>query len=86
MALRAGSGAAPDAMFRRAGCSGADSARWAQAGIEPTIGEMLDDPVIMAVMRRDGVTAGDIAAVIRDVMRRRIAARSGPGPTAEVKT
>jgi hypothetical protein len=35
------------------------------AGTEPDLGELLADPVIHAVMRRDGVTLGDLCAVIR---------------------
>lgn len=50
---------------------------WAQAGIEPSIGEMLNDPIVVALMRRDRITAEQIEATIRDVTRRRRMAHIG---------
>jgi hypothetical protein len=32
---------------------------WAQAGIEPEVGDFLDDEVIQAVLERDGLTDAD---------------------------
>ncbi|MEA2754303.1 MAG: hypothetical protein QOJ54_592 [Aliidongia sp.] len=40
------------------------------AGIEPDLIDLLADPVTHAVMRRDGVTLGDLCAVIRTGRRR----------------
>jgi hypothetical protein len=37
---------------------------------EPTLKEILSDPVTKAVMRADGVEAGDIEAMLRDIAER----------------
>lgn len=41
-----------------------------EAGAQPSIREMLEDPIVVALMRRDGVTAEQVESVICDVMRR----------------
>lgn len=41
---------------------------------EPSLAELLDDPVAEAVMRRDRVAADDVVALFDD-LRRRLAAR-----------
>jgi hypothetical protein len=55
--------------------------RWKQAGIEPSIDELLDDDVMVPVMRSAGLCAGDLRALVvetagrvneaRDWLRRR---------------
>jgi hypothetical protein len=47
---------------------------WRGAGIEPRLDEMLDDPVVQLVLRRDGLTAADVRRVV-DGTRFRIMAR-----------
>jgi|GEM_PF-2534710 hypothetical protein len=47
------------------------------AGEEPDLFDLLADPVIHAVMRRDGVTLTDLCAVIR-TGRLRLATRDDP--------
>jgi hypothetical protein len=37
---------------------------WRVAGIEPALNEVLRDPLVHQVMRRDGVTFDELAAVI----------------------
>ena len=37
---------------------------WREAGSEPTLAEALSDPIVHAVMRRDGVTFGELVCVI----------------------
>jgi hypothetical protein len=37
---------------------------WARAGIEPRLAEMLADPLVHQVMRRDGVTEAALRGVI----------------------
>lgn len=37
---------------------------WREAGIEPLLNEVLGDPLVRQVMRRDGVTFGDLVGVI----------------------
>jgi hypothetical protein len=45
-----------------------------QAGVEPALDDMLADPIIQAVMRRDGVTSADLRAAIEQVRDRHAAA------------
>lgn len=37
---------------------------WREAGIEPRLPDVLSDPLVHQVMRRDGVTSGELASVI----------------------
>lgn len=37
---------------------------WREAGIEPSLCEVLNDPLVHQVMRRDGVTFDELAGVI----------------------
>ena len=39
---------------------------------EPTLAEMLSDPVIHAVMQADGVDPGDVRALMEKVRRERL--------------
>jgi len=45
------------------------SDRFAGSGIEPTIEELLSDPLTAAVMRRDGVTEDGLRALITSTRR-----------------
>jgi hypothetical protein len=38
--------------------------KWSQAGQEPALAEVLADPIIHLVMRRDGVTLAQLRGVI----------------------
>jgi hypothetical protein len=40
---------------------------WAWHGIEPRVDEMLADPIVLALMRSDGVTSDDARALMRGV-------------------
>jgi hypothetical protein len=40
---------------------------WASAGIEPSLDEMLADPVVVVVMDSDAVTEDDVRALFRAV-------------------
>jgi hypothetical protein len=53
--------------------------RYDSAGIEPDLVDLLADPVIHAIMRRDGVTLGELCAVIR-TGRRRLGTLPDPMP------
>lgn len=46
---------------------------------EPTLDELLEDPVACALMRRDGVEAAEVRALMRDLGRRLSAAGKGGG-------
>ncbi|HXQ50589.1 MAG TPA: hypothetical protein VN802_05805 [Stellaceae bacterium] len=51
---------------RRPAPSANGAARWGKAGIEPDLAEMLADPVVRLVMRRDGVSLDELLAVVAD--------------------
>lgn len=38
---------------------------WARAGVEPSLADMLADPIVQALMQADGVYAGDLMMIIR---------------------
>jgi len=40
--------------------------RWDRPGEEPSLAEMLSDPVVDSVLRRDGLTPDDVMAVMND--------------------
>jgi len=48
---------------------------WHEPGIEPSLKEMLDDPLIQFVMKRDGVTRADIETLIGSMRARFISAK-----------
>jgi hypothetical protein len=51
----------PPAASRR-GCPG--GTRWLAAGKEPALADMLADPMVALVMRRDGVSPAQLRAVV----------------------
>lgn len=44
--------------------------RWLQPGVQPALQEMLDDPIVRSVMRRDGVTRGEVEELVGNLLRR----------------
>jgi hypothetical protein len=48
---------------------------WRKAGEEPDLAEVLADPLVHLVMRRDGVSLAQLQSVIA---RARVALRAGP--------
>ncbi len=42
---------------------------WRHAGIEPAIDDMLADPIVHAIMRRDGIGEGEVRAAIAHARR-----------------
>ena len=46
--------------------SALDARRWSRAGEEPDLADLLADPVVHLVMRRDGVSTAELLAVITD--------------------
>ena len=44
--------------------------RYHSAGVEPTLFEVTSDPIVRALMRRDGVTLVDIWTLVTDVRAR----------------
>ena len=49
---------------------------WSEAGPEPKLSEMLADPIVHLVMRRDGLTMDDLHAAVR-LGRARLGATAG---------
>lgn len=37
---------------------------WGRAGIEPSVADLLDDPMTALIMRRDGIGRGDVMAAV----------------------
>ena len=37
---------------------------WSQAGVEPTLSEMLADPIVHLVMARDGLSRADVERAV----------------------
>lgn len=50
---------------------------------EPVLEELLDDPVLHAVMARDGIDRATLEAVIADARRRLGSGRHHPAPTEQ---
>jgi len=47
-----------------------DCLPWGRPGIEPPLREVLADPLVQAVMRRDGVSRAALESVIAHAQRR----------------
>lgn len=43
---------------------------WSRAGIEPSLAEVLADPVVHLVLRRDGLTPSDLRQAVNAACRR----------------
>ena len=43
---------------------------WQEARLEPSLREIMSDPIVQAVMRRDGLTCQDVWRVIEAARRR----------------
>jgi hypothetical protein len=56
------------------------SREWVEAGQEPALTDLLADPVVHLVMRRDGVTMTELCNHIAAARRRLGFARLGDGP------
>ena len=52
---------------------------WTRGGIEPSIDELLSDPIAVAVMQRDGLRPEDVREAIHECRRRREAGLLWPG-------
>lgn len=51
---------------------------WSAGGCEPRLDEVLADPIVHQIMRRDGVSPGDLRALVA-----RVRARAGGGTTSD---
>ena len=57
---------------------------WRQAGVELTLQEVMAEPIVHLVMRRDGLTPEDVWAVVGEVTRRQAAALASPATSLTV--
>ncbi len=44
--------------------------KWMERGAEPSLRELMDDPLTQAVMRRDGLTAEEVWIAIREAQKK----------------
>jgi hypothetical protein len=47
-----------------------ESQPWGKAGVEPPLNELLADPVVRAIMQRDGVTTAALTTIIASAVSR----------------
>ena len=45
--------------------------KWSEAGIEPKLDDVLADPLVRAVMRRDGVTSEELRSILEALRAQR---------------
>ena len=64
------SGAPHISMSRSARHDHAGKPDWSKAGIEPTLTEVMNDPIVHLVMRRDSLTPDEVWSVINAARRR----------------
>jgi hypothetical protein len=55
--------------------------KWIERGAEPSLRELMDDPLTKAVMQRDGLTAEQVWIAIREAQRK-LAQQSSAEPRA----
>ena len=66
--------------------TGRDSAGkpdWSGAGIEPALADVMNDPLVRLVMRRDSLTPGEVWSVVNAVRRRQNRDRAGADQPAD---
>ena len=51
---------------------------------EPTLDEMLFDPTVITMMKRDGVAPDDVRVLLQEMSRRLKRLRVSPGPPAQL--
>jgi len=57
---------------------------WRRAGVELALDEVMAEPIVHLVMRRDGLTPEDVWAVVEEVRRRHAEAPASPAVTFTV--
>jgi hypothetical protein len=60
---------------------GAMNSKWDQVGVEPSLSEILDDPIVQTIMRYDRIGPDDVRAAMRDACRRHV---SSPAPGSTI--
>jgi hypothetical protein len=57
---------------------------WTEAGIEPRIRDLLNDPIVQTLMRADGVRVADVLAIIFKDNNRSATRKTSSGVSAIV--
>lgn len=57
---------------------------WGKAGVEPSVEELMADPMAALLLRRDGIGRGDVLAAVADA--RRALATAPPAPPTDAPT
>ena len=57
--------------------------KWAQAGVEPKIDDMIADPLVGVVMRHDGVSTEELRSMLEALRARRREAPDDSPPVGE---
>lgn len=52
---------------------------WMRDNTEPCLDEVLRDPIVAALMRRDGITERHVREIVQRALRQPAPARHGPG-------
>jgi hypothetical protein len=70
--------AAPGSGTERAARQARGRADWSRAGAEPSVAEVLEDPLVHLVLRRDGLTPSDLRRAMETARSGWIPADRGP--------
>ena len=57
---------------------------WRRAGVELALHEVMAEPIVHLVMRRDGLRPEDVWAIVGEVRRRQAAAPASPATSLTV--
>ena len=57
--------------------------KWATAGVEPSLHDMMADPIVRVVMRHDGVSSEELRGMIEALRARRREAAAKAKPADE---
>ncbi len=59
--------------------------KWAEAGVEPELDEMIADPLVRAVMRHDGVSTEELRGMLETLraQQRETSGKSAPASDAK---
>ena len=47
-----------------------NAAKWAEAGVEPKLDDMIADPLVRVIMRHDGVTSEELRGMLEALRAR----------------
>lgn len=70
--------------LRDAGGDGAVKPDWSEPGVEPALADVMNDPIVHLVMRRDSLTPDEVWSVVNTVRRLLKHDPAGVGPAGEL--